>query len=35
MTNALDRPDVHFHCDINKDPFLFMEDNNKTYCTLY
>ncbi|KXN82997.1 Glycolipid 2-alpha-mannosyltransferase 2 [Leucoagaricus sp. SymC.cos] len=24
-------PDVHFHCDINKDPFLFMEDNNKTY----
>lgn len=27
------RPDVHFHCDINKDPFLFMEENNKTYCT--
>ncbi|KAL9708793.1 hypothetical protein Ac2012v2_007947 [Leucoagaricus gongylophorus] len=24
-------PDVHFHCDMNKDPFLFMEDNNKTY----
>ncbi|KAF9448417.1 glycosyltransferase family 15 protein [Macrolepiota fuliginosa MF-IS2] len=24
-------PDVHFHCNINQDPFLFMEDNNKTY----
>jgi len=24
-------PDVHFHCDINRDPFLFMEQNNKTY----
>ncbi|XP_006456474.1 hypothetical protein AGABI2DRAFT_211452 [Agaricus bisporus var. bisporus H97] len=24
-------PDVHFHCDVNVDPFLFMEDNNKTY----
>lgn len=26
------RPDVHFHCDINRDPFLFMEEHNKTYC---
>jgi hypothetical protein len=25
------RPDVHFHCDIEFDPFLFMQDNNKTY----
>ena len=25
-------PDVHFHCDVNYDPFLFMEDHNKTYC---
>jgi len=24
-------PDVHFHCDISFDPFIFMEDNNKTY----
>ncbi|KAF8656133.1 hypothetical protein AX16_002735 [Volvariella volvacea WC 439] len=24
-------PDVHFHCDLRYDPFLFMEDNNKTY----
>jgi alpha 1,2-mannosyltransferase len=24
-------PDVHFHCDINYDPFLFMHDNKKTY----
>jgi len=25
------RPDVHFHCDINYDPFLFMEKNKKVY----
>ncbi|KAI0710663.1 glycosyltransferase family 15 protein [Earliella scabrosa] len=25
-------PDVHFHCDIDFDPFLFMEDHNKTYA---
>ncbi|KAL0948507.1 hypothetical protein HGRIS_011068 [Hohenbuehelia grisea] len=25
-------PDVHFHCDINFDPFVFMEDNNKRYA---
>ncbi|KAF9032408.1 glycosyltransferase family 15 protein [Panaeolus papilionaceus] len=24
-------PDVHFHCDIDYDPFLFMEQNKKTY----
>ncbi|KAF7305353.1 Glycosyltransferase family 15 protein [Mycena chlorophos] len=24
-------PDVHFHCDINFDPFLFMQDRNKVY----
>ncbi|KAH9930444.1 glycosyltransferase family 15 protein [Epithele typhae] len=31
-------PDVHFHCDITYDPFIFMEDHNKTYSftiTLY
>jgi hypothetical protein len=25
------RPDVHFHCDINFDPFVFMEDKKKVY----
>ncbi|KAI0738252.1 glycosyltransferase family 15 protein [Daedaleopsis nitida] len=24
-------PDVHFHCDIDFDPFLYMQDHNKTY----
>ncbi|KAK7039323.1 glycosyltransferase family 15 protein [Favolaschia claudopus] len=24
-------PDVHFHCDINFDPFLFMQDREKVY----
>jgi len=24
-------PDTDFYCDINYDPFLFMQDNNKTY----
>ncbi|KAH8105096.1 glycosyltransferase family 15 protein [Cristinia sonorae] len=24
-------PDVHFHCDIDFDPFKYMEDNNKVY----
>ncbi|KAF9002117.1 glycosyltransferase family 15 protein [Cyathus striatus] len=24
-------PDVHFYCDVNFDPFLYMEQNNKTY----
>lgn len=25
------RPGVHFHCDLNFDPFAFMHENNKTY----
>jgi len=25
------RPDVHFHCDVNYDPFLFMQEQNKIY----
>ncbi|KAK0479008.1 glycosyltransferase family 15 protein [Armillaria luteobubalina] len=25
-------PDVHFHCDVNFDPFVFMEDNDKIYA---
>ncbi|KAF6747525.1 alpha-1,2-mannosyltransferase [Ephemerocybe angulata] len=24
-------PDVHFHCDINHDPFLYMQEHDKTY----
>ncbi|KAH9933691.1 glycosyltransferase family 15 protein [Amylocystis lapponica] len=24
-------PDVHFHCDVDYDPFLYMEDNDKVY----
>ncbi|OJT05724.1 Glycolipid 2-alpha-mannosyltransferase 2 [Trametes pubescens] len=24
-------PNVHFHCDLDYDPFLFMEQNNKVY----
>lgn len=27
-------PDVHFHCDMNFDPFLYMGDHNKTYGKL-
>jgi hypothetical protein len=27
-------PDVHFHCDINFDPFLYMEDRGKVYGAL-
>jgi alpha 1,2-mannosyltransferase len=26
------RPNVHFHCDISYDPFLYMEEHNKIYC---
>lgn len=33
IRHGLRRPDVHFHCDINLDPFMFMEEHNKTYCT--
>lgn len=25
------RPDVHFHCDVESDPFLYMEDHGKVY----
>ena len=25
------RPDVHFFCNVDFDPFLYMEDNNKVY----
>lgn len=25
------RPDVNFHCTLNHDPFLFMEDSRKVY----
>jgi alpha 1,2-mannosyltransferase len=32
---VLNRPDVHFHCDIHYDPFVFMENNNKTYCVSF
>jgi len=24
-------PGVHFHCDVNYDPFVYMHENNKTY----
>ncbi|KAJ7753990.1 glycosyl transferase [Mycena metata] len=24
-------PDVHFHCDVNFDPFLFMQDRGKVH----
>ncbi|KZT01984.1 glycosyltransferase family 15 protein [Laetiporus sulphureus 93-53] len=24
-------PDVHFHCDVDEDPFLYMEEHNKVY----
>jgi hypothetical protein len=27
-------PDVHFHCDINFDPFLYMQDRGKVYGAL-
>jgi alpha 1,2-mannosyltransferase len=38
MLISCPRPDVHYHCDVKFDPFLFMEDFNKTYSftiTLY
>jgi Glycolipid 2-alpha-mannosyltransferase len=25
------RPDVTFYCDLDFDPFLFMQDNDKVY----
>jgi len=30
---AHDRPNVHFYCDLDFDPFVFMEQNKKTYGT--
>lgn len=27
------RPDVRYFCDLDYDPFLFMEDSNKVYGT--
>ncbi|KAJ2921879.1 hypothetical protein H1R20_g15219, partial [Candolleomyces eurysporus] len=27
-------PGVHFHCNLNQDPFMYMEQNNKTYGKL-
>ncbi|KAH8990426.1 glycosyltransferase family 15 protein [Lactarius hatsudake] len=35
---TLRRPGARFHCDVNFDPFLFMQENNKVYgftITLY
>jgi alpha 1,2-mannosyltransferase len=29
---AICRPNIRYHCDINTDPFLFMEENDKVYC---
>ena len=26
-------PDVHFHCVVDEDPFLYMEDHDKVYGT--
>ena len=28
---SFSRPNVKYFCDINYDPFLFMQDNNKIY----
>ena len=27
------RPDVHYHCDVSYDPFLYMQENQKIYGT--
>ena len=27
----LSRPEVRYYCDVNYDPFVYMEENNKTY----
>lgn len=29
------RPEVKFFCDVDYDPFLFMQDNNKVYSELH
>ena len=26
-------PDVHFHCVVDEDPFLYMEEHDKVYGT--
>ena len=32
ITSYLDsRPDINYRCEIDYDPFLYMQDNNKTY----
>lgn len=31
LTLHPNRPDVHFHCDVTYDPFLYMEEHDKTY----
>ncbi|KAI5996650.1 family 15 glycosyltransferase [Pisolithus albus] len=31
LTDHIIRPNVHFHCNIPSDPFLYMQDHNKTY----
>ncbi|KAI0315949.1 nucleotide-diphospho-sugar transferase, partial [Amylostereum chailletii] len=31
LNAPIGRPDVHFHCDMRFDPFLYMQDHNKTY----
>lgn len=28
------RPDVHFHCDVRFDPFIYMQEHNKVYVLL-
>jgi len=28
----ISRPDVHFHCNIDYDPFMFMQEKEKVYC---
>lgn len=29
------RPDVRYYCDLDYDPFLFMEDRDKVYGELF
>lgn len=31
----VDRPDVDFMCNIDFDPFVYMEEHNKTYGALF
>lgn len=32
-SDVFPRPDVRYFCDLDYDPFLFMEDSNKIYGT--